>query len=123
MIGAAYEEQCKQAEQEYEEELNRMGMLDTREPHEIIEEPYLKGPYGRCLTETEWLKLVKDGCTNCSQDIEMSDHDWVEWVGDGQQWPLCASCVDSDFAIEEAVIEEKANVSDEKLKNKTPTLQ
>lgn len=62
-----------------------------QEQKDEFEEPTTKGPGGRNITEAQFKHLTKDGCSNCSSDIHLSDQDYLYWVNGGSD-VLCKDC-------------------------------
>lgn len=52
------------------------------------------GPFGRDLTEDDWLELTKRGCSHCSKELDSIDAEDVWWVGEMEASPLCGPCAD-----------------------------
>lgn len=57
------------------------------------------GPKGQ-VTEQEFLKLTESGCSFCGGNIDLADHEDIEWQ-DGK--PLCSPCCDYFAAPEFAI--------------------
>lgn len=51
-------------------------------------EKNMEGPSGK-VTLGRFRELVRDGCGNCSGDIDERDHEKLEWFGDA---PICPEC-------------------------------
>jgi len=54
----------------------------------------LVGPFGRLCSQLEWLGLTQHGCSHCSCDLLMKEHEDVWWVGEMENSPLCGGCAD-----------------------------
>lgn len=54
---------------------------------------FFRGPDGTYITITEFEEKTKHGCANCSCDVFPSDHEDLEWAGNGL--PICLDCQDS----------------------------
>lgn len=55
--------------------------------------PQIRGPLGKNISATDFLNLVKYGCSCCSQDISIRDADDLGWVNGSN--PICKDCVSS----------------------------
>jgi hypothetical protein len=69
---------------------------EPEETHEEEEEvPFsLIGPHGRLYSSADWLRLTRNGCSECSCDLEPSDHDTIWWLGEMEREPICEDCAD-----------------------------
>jgi glucosamine 6-phosphate synthetase-like amidotransferase/phosphosugar isomerase protein len=50
----------------------------------------VKGPNGRYISETEFIKKSQGGCSNCSDDILLEDAEKTRWDFEGN--PYCPDC-------------------------------
>jgi predicted glutamine amidotransferase len=50
------------------------------------------GPKNRTLTAVEFIRLVKEGCCECTGNIDLSDAPHIGWTYDGQ--PFCPTCTE-----------------------------
>lgn len=72
--------------------------IDPFDDHDNIV-AYIPGPYGKDLTEKEFMEKAADGCGHCSADISIDDASDVDWWGESILCPECAGCVDEYYPM------------------------
>lgn len=77
--------------------LQEQEAMDAEEKADAKDDMIL-GPSGKLVTEAEWLRLTRYGCSFCSMHLDVEDAEDVHWTSQDQ--PLCTRCLDDWTAPE-----------------------